>query len=346
MSSDELSGRIVGEGFPHNYLEDALELTVESVEVRGDNEFDEDDDTVQVVTSDRRISIVGVPQWDDVVVNGTVEIPQKVFNGTLPAEQRDDPPVQLVLATRCSRTILRRGPSNEEFDLAVDGEGEYQFSLKIERDDVRGEVEIQPYVVRSEHQSIDVDYATQVGDRLASADAWTLEVDETEDDGGFLHPRIEPFDRHDSFPDGEHLHYLHFEDPSTPKLYLNANHGRLVDVLQNEGTRGADPRFRDVLYDYIEQSVWQQLLLRAASDIDVETGEPRHPWQEEVVELFEDELYPDIDETEELRRKIAEDAASGDDLDVLVHQIDLAIQRRIDHPQRATDLFQEGLHND
>lgn len=346
MSSDELSGRIVGEGFPHNYLEDALELTVESVEVSGEREFDEDDDTVQVVTSDRRISIVGVPQWDEVTIEGAVQIPQKVFNGTLPMDEREEPPVQLALATRCSRTILRRGLLNEDLGLTIDDEGEYPFSLVIDRDDVRGEVEIKPYVVRSDHQSIDVDYASQAGDRLASTDSWTLKIDETEEDGGFLHPRIEPFDRHDSFPDTEHLHYLHFEDPSTPKLYLNANHGRLVDVLQNEGTRGADPRFRDVLYDYIEQSVWQQLLLRAASDIDTETGEPRHPWQEEVVELFEDELYPEIDGTEELRQKIAEDAASGDDLDVLVHQIDLAIQRRIDHPQRATDLFQEGLHND
>jgi hypothetical protein len=346
MSSGELSGRIVGEGFPHNYLDDALNFSVESVEVVGEQEFDTSDDTVQLVRSDRRISIVGVPEWDEVTIGGTVEIPRKVFSGTLPREEREELPIELVVATRCSKTILRRGLSNDDHGISVDEEGEFQFSLTVERDDVRGEVEIKPYVVRAEHQSIDIEYASRTGDRLASTDSWILEVDEQEEDGGFLHPRIEPFDRHDSFPDGEHLHYLHFEDPSTPKLYLNANHGRLVDVLQNVGTRGADPRFRDVLYDYVEQSVWQQLLLRAASDIDAETGEVRHPWQEEVVELFEDELYPEIEDTEELRQKIAEDAASGDDLDILVHQIDLAIQRRIDHPQKAVDLFQEGLHND
>lgn len=259
--------------------------------------------------------------------------------------ERDDPPVEVVVAIRCSQTILRRRITEDELGIAIDGEGEYTASFTVKRKDVRGKVEVKPYLVRSEHQSEDVEYASRTGDRLASADSWTLEVDETEEDGGFLHPRIEPFDRHDSFPDEEHLHYLHFEDPSTPKLYLNANHGRLVDVLQNEGTTGADPRFRDVLYDYIEQSVWQQLLIRAANDIDQETGEARHPWQEEVVELFETELYPDIEENRELRKRIAEDADSGD-LDVLVHQIDLAIQRRIDHPQRAVDLFQEGLHND
>ncbi len=346
MSSGELSGRLVSEGFPHNYLEDALKFDVESVTVTGEEEVDESDDTLQLVKSDRRVSAVAVSRWDEITVEGTVTVPEKVFNGTLPHEEREEPPVELTIAARCSPTILRRGVSDDDLGITVDGEGEYPVSLTVARNDVRGEVEIKPYLVRSEDQSVDVDYATRTGDRLASTDAWTLEIDETEDDGGFLHPRIEPFDRHESFPDGEHLHYLHFEDPSTPKLYLNANHGRLVDVLQNEGTRGADPRFRDVLYDYIEQSVWQQLLLRTANDIDEDTGETRHPWQEEVVELFEDELYPDIDETEELRRRMAEDAKSGEDLDVLVHRVDRAIQRRIDHPQSAVDLFQEGLHND
>jgi len=346
MSSEELRGRLVSEGFPHNYLDDALELEIDSLQVTGDHDIDESADSVQIVRSDRRISVVSVPQWEEAELRGTVVVPEKVLNGTLPHHEREDPPIELVIAVRCSQTILRRRISEANLGIDVDGEGEYEFTFTIERAESRGDVEIEPFLVRSEHQSDDADYAGRAGDRLASTDSWTLEVDETDDDGGFLHPRIEPFDRHDSFPDGEHLHYLHFEDPSTPKLYLNANHGRLVDVLQNEGTRGADPRFRDVLYDYIEQSIWQQLLLRAANDIDEETGEARYPWQEEVVELFDDDLYPDIDETDELRRKIAADANSGEDLDVLVRRVDLAIQRRIDHPQRAVDLFQEGLHND
>lgn len=346
MSSGEMSGRLVSEGFPHNYLEDALGFTIDSVETTGDRERDESEDTIQIVESDRRISLVGVPHWQEVTIEGTIEIPEKIFNGTLPPGERDDPLVELVVAVRCSRTIMRRGVSEDDLGITVDGAGEYRASLNIAHENVRGTVDIKPYLVRSEHQSSDVNYATRAGDRLASTETWKLEVDETEEDGGFLHPRIEPFDRHDGFPGSDHLHYLHFEDPSTPKLYLNANHGRLIDVLQNEGTTGADPRFRDVLYDYIEQSVWQQLLLRAANGIDDTTGEARHPWQEEVVELFEDDLYPELDETEEIRLKMAEDAQSGEDLDVLVHQIDRAIQRRVDHPQRAVDLFQEGLHND
>lgn len=346
MSKTEFSGRLTSEGFPHNYLEDALEFTCGEVEVAGEFPADQSDDTVNLVPGDRRLSLVAVPEWDEVVLGGTVSIPEKVFNGTLPYDERDDPPVKLVVAVRSPQTILRVGVTQSEFGVDVTGPGEYAWSATLRKEDLRGDVRLKPYLVRNEHQSLDEGYAKREGDRLASTESWTLRVDETREEGGFLHPRIESFERNDSFPGSEHLHYLYFEDPSTPKLYLNADHNQLVDVMQNEGTTGGDARFRDVLYDYIEQSVWQELLLRAANDIEPQSGETKYPWQEEVVELFQDDLYEGETELDEVKRRMADDATSGDDLDVLYSEIDRAIQKRVNHPDRALSLLQEGLNDD
>ncbi|EJN57550.1 hypothetical protein [Halogranum rubrum] len=348
MNEKQYSGRLTGEGFPHPYLQEALEFSVEEVTLVSSDGGEVDNNNVLFVNSDRRISLVAAPAWDRVVVQGTVEIPKKVFNATMPVEERkeSEPPIDLTMAVRCRQTILRRGVFSRSIDIEVTEPGTYPVEVELEHRNFRGKVDLKPYLVRIDQQDSDSNYASRTGDRLASCDPWAVEVDETEDSGGFLHPRIEPFDLHDSFPGEEHLHYLHFEEPATPKLYLNANHGRLVDVLQNEGTRGADPRFRDVLFDYIEQSVWQELLLRTANDADPESDEVRHPWQEEVIDLFTDHLYDEDDGYDEVLRKLGEHASSGEDLDVLVHEIDRAIQLRVNHPDKALKLFQEGMHND
>lgn len=339
------SGHLESEGFPHNYLDDKLEATIRDIELSTTHDTDVPDDAIQTIESDRRISLVAAPNWDEVRIEGEVHVPEAVFNGTLPVEERDDPPVSLLVAVQVPKTILRYGVAKEDVDAELDGEGTYPFSVELSNDKVRGAVTLKPYLVRSEGQDDDPDYAGRFGDRLAADDAWTVQVDEESDSGGFLHPQIEPFDRSESFPGEENLHYLHFEDPTTPKLFLNANHSRLVHVLQHEGTWGGDARFRDVLFDYIEQSVWQELLLRAAADADPETAELRHPWQEEVVDLFTDELYDDAD-YEGVVQRLGRDAASKDDLDELVRQVDLAIQQRVEHPDAALKLLQEGLKDD
>ncbi len=337
------SGHLHTEGFPHNYLQDKLDCEISSLEVSKGLEAPED--AHQIVQSDRRVSAVAIQDWEKISVSGSIHVPKEVFSGTLPFEERDDPPVILVVAVRASQTMLRFGVSNQELDVDVNGEGDYEFSVELEQDSLRGEVNIKPYLVRGESQDTDEDYATDYGDRLASDEAWTIVIDREQEDGGFLHPRIEPFDHFDSFPNGENLHYLHFEDPSTPKLFLNANHQQLIGVLQSEGPTGHDARFRDVLYDYIEQSVWQELLLRTASDADPEDGVLKYAWQEEVVELFEDELF-DVEGYEDVVRRLGELASSGDDVDVLAKEIDAAIQKRVDHPTQALKLLQEGIEID
>jgi len=85
-----------------------------------------------------------------------------------------------------------------------------------------------------------------------------------------------------------------YERPRNPQLYLNREHPQVVEVLKQHGIHGGPPRLRDVLYDYIEHSVWTQLLMQTARDTSPDTGEPEYGWQEDVLDLFLDDLYPDL----------------------------------------------------
>jgi hypothetical protein len=243
---------------------------------------------------------------------------------TLPQEKRGeyaldgvdatDPPLRFVFGVRSPVTIRRHREAGDDLCINPTSTETQSFEITLERSQMAGGVKLRPYLVRASAQDTDSSHATDLGDRLASGPAWTLKVDEVDDDGGFLQPLYEEFDRLGYLGD-DHLHHLRFQPPSEPKLYLNANYPRLVKVLNNEGAKGADPRFRDVLYDYIEQSVWKQLLFRAASDADAATGELRYDWEEEeVVDEFADDLFNGVDETEAVVIKMAECVESGDDV--------------------------------
>lgn len=354
MSSNRRTGNLSKEGFPYNYLDDSLELLISNVDLETKDAVDIPGGSVEIVASDRRVSLTGAPNWEKVVISATVDVPEKVYN-TLPSVERgeyapsevdsEEPPVRFVLAIRSSKTILRKRKTGEELSIDVTEAGQKEIEFDLKSHEVAGDVEVKPYLVREKNQEHDESFASSVGDRLAAGEKWTVRVDRTDDDGGFLNPIIEDFDR-PGLPGDENLHYLKFETPSSPKLFLNAGHPQLVEVLNNEGTWGANARFRDVLFDYIEQSVWQQLLFRTANDINIETGETQHPWQEDVISLFVDDLFEPEDDKVDVAIKMAECADSGEDLDVLVREVDSAIQKRIDHPDAAISLLQEGIDND
>lgn len=353
MSDGKRTGKLSKDGFPHNYLKDALGLSIVGADVETGDDTELPDGSIEVVESDRRLSLEAIPSWNTVTVSAVINIPKKVYN-TLPSGERGDyapkevdaeePPIRFVLAVRSSKTILRKRLTHEDLSIDLMEAGETEVEVELHSHEVAGDVEIKPFIIRTENQSKDDGYASSVGDRLASAEKWTVRVDRPDEDGGFLDPIIEEFDM-PGFPGDEHLHYLKFETPSTPKLYLNANHPQLVDVLNKEGSWGGDARFRDVLFDYIEQSVWNELLLRTANDTDIETGEHRHPWQEDVVSLFADDLFDPEDDEVDVALKMAE-YADSEDLDVLVDEIDRAVQKRVNNPDAALSLLQESINND
>jgi hypothetical protein len=158
-------------------------------------------------------------------------------------------------------------------------------------------------------------------------------------------PIIENFDENDKFPDENHIHYLSLDEPQNPQLYLNRDHPQVVKVLKNEGATGGPPRLRDVLYDYIEHSVWTQLLVQTARDTDTDTGETKHSWQEDVLDLFLDELYPTM-EDEKAAAQLATDVRSVEDLPALMQNIEQAVHQRYDLPADTTKLIEEAIQSD
>jgi hypothetical protein len=157
-------------------------------------------------------------------------------------------------------------------------------------------------------------------------------------------PRIEDFGESDRFPDNQHIHYLSLEEPRNPQLYLNSQHKRVIDILNNEGSVGGPPRLRDVLYGYIEHSVWTQLLLQTARDTDSDTGETEHGWEDDVLDIFLDDLYPDL-EDEEAASQLATDVRSVSDLPALMQKIEAAVHQQYDLPDDTTKLVEEAIQD-
>jgi hypothetical protein len=332
------TGSIVTQSLPHTYGRHELSVEIDEVRVDG-NELG---DRGQVDLDKQFISVVDATGWTSLEIEGTVTVEFETIRDVFPPEEYDEPPGRLAmvktnrLAISRSRNILAEAPLDE---------GEHEFDIRIARDDFRGSVTVEPYVVRSASRDEGAsNCATKVGSRLADGKQWMVRLDDPSDGGGLLMPIIEDFGDTDRLPDDNHIHYLSLDEPRNPQLYLNRGHPQVVNVLKNEGGRGGSPRLRDLLYDYIEHSVWTQLLLQTARDADPDTGETAHHWQDDIVEIFSDDLYPDLDE-QMTGVQLATDVRNMEDLPALVGKIERAVHQRYDIPTDTTKLIEEAIQD-
>ncbi|MCU4802404.1 hypothetical protein OB920_18670 [Halobacteria archaeon HArc-gm2] len=336
---DVQTGSLVSQSLPHEYLKEALEFDVESFRLDGTplgdrGTLDEDD---------QFLSLVDEGNWGTLEIDGAVSVEQDVVEDAFPFQEWEETPGRLALvkenplAHTRDREILTDSPSGGEI---------YEFTLSIDRDDYRGRVKIKPFLTRTEKgESGGSNHASKVGARVADGLSWVIRLDDSEDGGGLLMPIIEDFSDYDEFPGDNHIHYLSLDPPRNPQLYLNREHKQVANVLNNTGTTGGPPRLREVLYDYIEHSVWTQLLMQTAGDTSPDTGEPEYAWQEDVLDIFLDELYPDLAD-DEAAIQLAEDVRSHVDIPDLVQRIDRAVHHKFDIPSDATNLIEEAIQSD
>ena len=332
------TGSLVTQSLPHSYEPDSLSFDVEQFYL-DDSELGERGDLNE---SDRYLSLVDEGGWETLKIEGTVEIETDTIKEVFPPEEWDEPPGRLALvmtnplAINRSRTILVEAPIEA---------GTESFELRLKRDDYRGTVHIEPYLARaSSREPGATNCASKLGARLANGKPWSIRLDDPTDGGGLLMPIIEDFDDTDRLPDERHIHYLSLDEPRNPQLYLNRGHPQVVNVLENEGSTGGPPRLRDVLYDYIEHSVWTQLLIQTARDTDTDTGETKHAWQDDVLDIFIDDLYPDLDE-DMAAAQLATDIRSVEDLPSLIQKIERAVHQQYDIPGDTTKLIEEAIQN-
>lgn len=328
------SQRLRRNSLPFRYADDDLQFEIESYEVDDGNRRE-----VDLSAGERSLNLSEVSEWDEIVLHGRIGIPNEVVECVFPETERDQPPARLYVALQCHDTIYRTR-SFEEAD-PTPGE-EYNPEITLTRHNLRGEVILKPYLIRRTEGPTGTPYAATPNTRVAGASPFYTYVDAfAADDLGLMEGEETTFAGTDHLPNEERLYYLDFRNEERPKLWLNADHPRVTDVLAAEGSVGAEPRFRDVILDQIQYAVWTQLIFRAAAAIDPD-GKVRYEWQRTVIDSFAPEMY-DANDTTEAALALRRDVHATDRIDSLAGRIDGAVQEYVDPRAQLIKLMEEGL---
>ncbi|MCU4802398.1 hypothetical protein OB920_18640 [Halobacteria archaeon HArc-gm2] len=281
------------------------------------------------------------PNWNTITLHGKLRLPEETVQAVFPQDERAQPPAKLYVTIRCHETIYRDRVVISE---APTTPGEYDVVIEVPKSTVRGTVELRPYLVRTESRQEEEpnDYADQQNFRVASGPLYYVVVDRPD---GEEHAAIDGervrFSRNAHLPDGNKLYYLDFRNESRPKLWINSDHPRIAEVLQNRGSVGAEARMRDVILDQVSYGVWVQLLVRAGSAVDVE-GDVEHEWQEMVLQTFAPNLY-DTNDASEATRRLKDELSDPQTLPYVVQRIDSELQEYINPREQLIHLMEEGL---
>jgi hypothetical protein len=327
---------------PYHYADEGLQFEIESYSVDGGKprQFDR-------LPGQRRLDIAPGSRetpdteetWDRATVFGRLTVPESVVEHVFPESEQDAPPANLYLAVRCHETIYR---DRTVVEPAPTTAGKYDVTLRLDWEDVRGTVEVRPYLTRTEKTVGDSSRATAPYVRVADGPRYELVVDHWDDDDP---PAIDgeevSFSETPHLPDGGELYYLDFRNEARPKLWINGDHPRITDILRSEGSVGAKPRTRDVILDRIEYSVWNQLVVRAATAIGP-NGDVDYEWQETVLEAFAPDLY-DVHDVDEAKLRLRDDVETPEGMARLVTRLDTELQTYINPDEQLLSLVEEGL---
>lgn len=281
----------------------------------------------------------GESEWTAITLEGQLDVPEETVTGVFPEEERDAPPAKLYVTLRCHETIYR---NREIISESPTTPGTYDVSISIQKEDVRGTVELRPYLVRTEDREGHGEYAPKKNFRVASGKIYNVIVDRASDEEP---PAIDGeqvnFSQVSHLPDGDKLYYLDFRNESRPKLWINADHPRISEVLQSRGSVGAEARMRDVILDQMSYGVWMQLVVRAGSAVN-ENGDVEHEWQQTVLETFARNMYG-VGDLDEAVRRLQSDLNNRESLPHLMQRLDNELQEYIDPRTQLINLMEEGL---
>jgi hypothetical protein len=279
-------------------------------------------------------------RFKSVDMDFTIEVPREVIDVVFPESERQQPPAQLILAVRCPKTRLRRTVVVAAGPLAATS---FDATVALERAELRGNVEIVPFLVRTEaSRSSEPGFASALGAQVASARPWEIRVDLLRPPAGnYIEVNYVSFKEHGPpqfrFPDN--LYQLS-SDKGTPTLWLNTDHPHIVEVLDSKGTFGVRARIREVLFDTISHSVWTRLFLKAASDARGGDDVP-FEWEDAVLDTFLPKLYPEAKGRSSQLEALRDEIEAGDLAQVL-DRLDEVLQRRLETAKHANKLIVDG----
>lgn len=331
---------------PFRYVDDGIDFSVEAYSLDGRKPQE-----VNLKPGERSVDIAPAPpshstesespsdHWTRATIFGTLEVGEDVFEIVFPPEERDAPPAKLYVAVRCHETIYR---DRADVTDSPDESEVYEASVKLPWDQIRGVVELRPYLVRTAESDAEGPFATARNVRVASGDRYEIIVDHWDaDEPAAIDGEEASFARSDNLPNGEKLYHLDFRNEARPKLWINADHPRITDILQTGGSVGAEPRLRDVILDQISYGVWTQLIVRTAAAVDRE-GNVEYEWQRNVLESFARDLY-DVTDVSDAAHFLREEVSEPEGFARLVGRIDHELQEFIDPRSQLINLMEEGL---
>ncbi len=277
--------------------------------------------------------------WETITFEGTLNVPTETIDAVFPEDERAAPPAKLYVTIRCHETIYR---TREMISTAPTTAGTYDVSITLCKDNVRGTVEFRPYLVRTEDREGCGTYAENENLRVASGEIYTVVVDgRGDDEPAAIDGEQVNFSQVSHLPGGNKLYYLDFRNERRPKLWINADHPRITEILQSRGSIGAEARMRDVILDEISYGVWTQLVVRAGCAVG-EDGEVEYDWQQMVLETFARNMY-DVDDIDEAIWRLRSDLGSRESLPHVVDRLDEELQEFVDPRTQLINLMEEGL---
>jgi len=226
---------------PYAYDRDALALEITACSREGEP---------LPIGETRTIELGGAWRHTDIEVTATM--PAELVPRLVPAGERGDPPVALLVALRCEATRLRRGEVLSIVDHRARG------TLRVRREELAGTAEVHAWLVRTRpHVRKAPGFALAAGARLAQASSWTLMIDrERPKAARGLDVQFKSFAADHSIATDERSNLYRLDSATDePILWLNLDHAKIAEILRSDGTRGRLARQRDVVYDRISVAV-------------------------------------------------------------------------------------------
>jgi len=314
---------------PHAFARKGLRCRVARVALDGHEVSD-------VVDDERHLVSLDGGAWHAAELTCVVEVSRETVSEVFAPHEREAPPGQLLLLLHDAPTRLRRRVARADLEERV------ELTVRLARDELRATAELAPVLVRAAAASAPAPgFASARGARLAMGRAWSLRIDRLRDpDGQFLDTRYHPFSEDERLrPIADTL--FHLEVGDSPTLWINSDHERIVDVLDDRGTRGPRARAREVLFDLIAQSVWTQLFVHAALDLG-QTGDVVYDWEDSVLRELLAGLFA-TERTHPARVARLREAIARDELPALLGRLDAVLQRRSKLVEHVGKLIDEAV---
>ncbi|GAB7094136.1 hypothetical protein JCM30237_12880 [Halolamina litorea] len=307
-------------GQPYHYDESGLDLGIEGFGLNGDR------DSLGSPDYDERIvDVTGYGSWEEVTIVGDVNVDESTLKTLVPEDEYDEPPLKVIVkidtldTQRRLPNVVKRGPLDEIENGKIRS---FDFEHTFARENVHGEVLLEPRLVRTDDCDEGLPYAPSAGMQVAAGKPWVVKVDSMDTEGEGFPSMYQDFSDDDHELNKELVHALQ-GSRQDPKVVVNSHHDEIVDVLESGRGGGFRPRMRKIVGAEISTMTYVQLVLHTAGTV-AENGECEHDWQKGLLVELDDYLYPDLD-VEETETKLS-DAVQPENLREFSDHLNQAIQ--------------------